>query len=332
MSNKNRYVSAWLNHNPTDPEYHLNNCEFSNAMKSSLFFDLRHGKNFCSKCAATLDPSMTHAHRCKCHSVKNRLRYTFHQAVASRTKHILSDLLVDTDWKVNSNNEPLLKDFPCPMIEGFHPDPIVNNNNSINHHSYLDENNMPNSFTNHRADISLKNVTNGKYALIDIQFTDPCSESHNFSNIVQPANKLQGIKTNKYRRNGYETISKPDDLAFFNFPTFTICGAPSSDAHKLLKIIFKDHPKAKMKTRLFWSRFSTIIQKVRSYNLLQIQQLDFFSSSVRPFIPNQINNRSYRRRNNFSSSNVINSSSQISEISNSNSIVSMCSRTALNRT
>ena len=145
---------------------------------------------------------------------------------------------------------------------------------------------------------------------------------------------MQSIKINKYRRYGYETIPKPDDLASFNFPTFTICGAPSKDAHKLLKIIFKDHPKAKMKTRLFWSKFSTIIQKVRSYNLLQIQQLEFFSSSTLPFIPNQINNR--RRNYLTSSNNVINSSSQISQISNpgscSTSVVSMRSRIALNRT
>ena len=333
MSNKNRYVSAWLNHNPADTEYHLNNCEFSNAMKSSLHFDLKQGKKYCSKCAVPLDMNMTHPYRCTHNSIKNKLRYTSHQSVASCFKRVLSELLQDADWRVNSNNEPLLKDFPCPLIEGFHPNTLDNNNS--NHHSYasLDENNMPNTLTNHRADISLKNMNNGKFLLIDIQLTDPYSESHSFSNITQPANKLQSIKINKYRRNGYETIPKPDDLASFNFPTFTICGAPSKDAHKLLKIIFKDHPKAKMKTRLFWSKFSTIIQKVRSHNLLQIQQLDFFTSSTLPFIPNQIN----RRRNNLTSSNnVINSSSQVSQISNpvscSTGVVSTRSRMALNRT
>ena len=321
MSNKNRYVSAWLNQNPTDPEWHLNNVEFSNAMKQSMHLDLRQGKKYCSKCAAILDNLMTHPYHCKDNSIKNKLRYTSHQSVASYFKRLLSELLSDTDFRVNSNNEPQLKDFNCPMIEGFQPNPVENNSNNSNNSNSLDENNMyhSNTLPNRRADVSVRDISNGKYMLIDLQLVDPYSNSYNFSNISQPANKLQSIKMNNYRRAGFETNSKPDDVVCFMFPTFTTCGAPSTDAHKLLKTIFKDHPKAKMKIRLFWSKFSTIIQKVRSYNLLQIQQLDFFSSHTLPFIPHRNRSNTNNRRNYLTSSNVINASSQISQISGNSS-------------
>ena len=308
ISNKNRHVSAWINANPADINYKMNNPAWNIAMKSRLQLNLFKSKLWCL-CGDKMDHLCVHPYTCTNKNIYNAMRGPHHR----KLKYVLHDLISTSGskYKIENIREPLIEDY-FPRIETPNSE---NSSSTINN----DQNeNIPDKSKN-RADIILRNSTNGKLLLIDLKITDPFAKFINDHTMAtQPANQAEAVKRKDYCKK-YDI--RPNNTAQMIFLTLTTSGAPSKDTIKFVNLLFHDEPAETLnfKKQQFYERLSSTIQTLKSLNIQNT--LKSHTTTVTPSIaPRYSELLSSNHRNYYSNSprsqNYQNS--QISELTNLN--------------
>ena len=259
ISNKDRHVSAWINSNPTDLKYKMNNPAWNIAMKSRLQLDLNDNSKIWCLCGERIDHLCVHPYTCTNKNIYNAMRGSHHKKI----KSVLQDLISTSNskYKLENNREPVIEDY-FPRIQQHTQENQTAHSSRINdNHENIPDKNI------HRGDILLRNNTNGKALIIDLKLTDPFAKFiKDHIHATQPANQGEDIKRNQYNK-FYDM--KPTDTARMIFFTLTTSGAPSKDAKDLVNIIFEDESEEtkSFKTQQFYERLSSAIQSIKSLNI-----------------------------------------------------------------
>ena len=318
ISNKDRHVSAWINANPADTNYKMNNPAWNIAMKSRLQLKLSKNQLWCF-CGEQMDHLCTHPYTCKNKNIYNAVRGPHHK----KLKYVLHELIKQSGskFKLETLAEPLMDEYFSRVQTP--PTETLASSTQL----YDTNENIPDKDKN-RADMILRNTTNGKVLVIDLKITDPFAKFINaHSKGTQPANQAEAVKRKDYSKR-YDI--RPTNTAQMIFLTLTTSGAPSSDTQKFVNLLFHDEPAETkfFKIQQFYERLSSAMQSLKSLNIQNT--INSHTTMEKPNNPppySQLLNSNYRHsyntNNNNNRSQLQNqdqnsqASSQISALTNS---------------
>ena len=275
ISNKDSHVSAWMNSNPADRNYKMNNPAWNVAMKSRLQLNINNNTNLWCLCGEKMDHLCAHPYTCKNKNVYNAMRGPHHK----KLKYVLYDLISTSNskFKLENKREPVIEEY-FPRIQQNTSDSQSTNNQRTND----EEENISGKSAN-RGDILLRHNTNGKVLIIDVKLTDPFAHFiKDHIHATQPANQGEDVKRKQYSKLYNMQATSTAQMIFL---TLTTLGAPSKDTREFVKILFEDEPAEtkKFKTQQFYERLSSAIQTIKSLNIQNTMK--YHTTNQRPVIP-----------------------------------------------
>ena len=337
VSNKSRYVSAWLYANPADQMNKLNNMNFNICVKSRLLLPqtydprTRTTKKYC-KCGDQLDDLLVHSYSCckNGRQIINSIRNPMHEQVKKLIIQLINEY--GKDGKNNLkviNGEPILSQY-FPSTSNSSDNFIDNNDNTRDEEDFSNNHNTDvNNSIIYRGDICMKNINTGFITIIDTKTTEPNSlfqQPHAYAE--QCANKGQSVKEKDYQRRKIDI--RPNDQREMNFCTFTTYGAPSKDAKKLINKL-AEHDSyliQQMRKQQIYQKIACTFQTIRSDNIDKIRSKEYYSLIDRP-IPHPSNNPININRNYTNTSQLQRSSENIGNMRNiNNSNISQSQRSS----
>ena len=276
ISNKDRHVSAWINSNPADTSYKMNNPAWNIAMKSRLQLNINNNTNLWCLCGEKMDHLCAHSYTCKNKNIYNAMRGPHHKKV----KYVLHELIskANSKFKLEGKREPAIEDY-FPRVQQNTSNSQSTNNQRTNDD---EEENIPGKSI-HRGDILLRHNTNGKALIIDVKLTDPFAKFiKEHVHATQPANQGEDIKRKQYSKHYDMQTTESAQMIFLTLTTF---GAPSKDTREFVKILFEDEPEEtkKFKTQQFYERLSSAVQTIKSLNIQNT--IKYHTTNQRPLIP-----------------------------------------------
>ena len=302
ISNKNRYVSAFLHANPADTRLQMNNINFGTSINSRLLLCLLLPHHEYCKCGHKLDDHMLHPYSCVIpdRSRLNTLNNNNHKVLKNLYINIAKEFGPTSQNKIEilfNGTEPALSEF----FENRNQNPINNNNddnvNNSDNNDNLNNGNIP--IANQRADFAIRNTITGKTFVGDAKFTCANGKTkpiHNQTNKCADSGELEKKRT--YENNGW--IITPTDQVELICPTMTQSGAPSKDTKKFINLLaaHESGPIQLIRKQKIYQKISCAIQTLRNDNIHMIRSSDFYTSAERLPIhprPNSPVNINYRR-------------------------------------
>ena len=311
ISNKNRYVSAFLHANPADTRLQMNNINFGTSINSRLLLCLLLPHHEYCKCGQKIDDHMLHPYSCV---IPDRSRLNV--LINKNHKHWKNTLIeVTKEFGPTSKNkieillngaEPALSEY----LDNRNQNPInnndddnVNNNDNLNNgnipidnNDNLNNGNIP--IVNQRADIAVRDI-GGKTFLLDAKVTNANGKTQfDHDKTSTCADSGESDKKRTYEANGW--IITPTDQNELLCPTITQSGAPSKDTKKFINLLaaHESAPIQLIRKQKIYQKISCAIQTLRNDNIHMIRSSDFYTSAERLPIhprPNSPGNINYRR-------------------------------------